>query len=64
MSNFHWNLGVQSHIVENLEIENAYRYEISYVKGYLVSLACGENHFNQSFSDFKQEEKNAVFFTF
>ena len=55
MPNFHWarihvhlNLGVQSHIVENLEIENAYRYEISCVEGYIVSLSHGENHFNQS----------------
>ena len=58
-------MGVQSHIVENLEIGNAYWYEISCVEGYLVSLACGENHFNRSYSDFRQEEKkNAVFFHF
>ena len=60
---FHWNLGVQSHIVENLEIENAYRYEISCVEGYLTSLSRGENHFNQSYSDFKQEEKMPYFFS-
>ena len=28
-----WNLGVQSYIAENLEIENAYQYEISGVEG-------------------------------
>ena len=32
-------------------------------EGYLFSLSREENHCNQSYSNFKQEEKNAVFFS-
>ena len=47
--------GVQSHIVENIEIENAYRYEISDVEG--VFRCCVENSFYLSYSHSKQEAK-------
>ena len=59
----HPKINSKSLQIGKYEISATCRYKISCVEGYLVSLACGENHFNQSYSDFKQEEQNAVFFT-
>ena len=65
MPNFQYTLSLKfwgTFIYCRKKIENAYRYEISCVEGYLTSR--GENHFNQSYSNFKQEEKKPYFSLF